>query len=64
MPMTAGGPRFGVFYLTGDQPAYLEVKLDPTAHGPSGVGPVTRGVTLRTSSGQQFEFELRGTIVK
>ncbi len=63
MPMANGQSQPVGITLVEGQPAYVEVKIDPTAHGLSGVGPITRGVTLKTSGAQQLDFELKGTIV-
>ncbi|MHB1134279.1 MAG: hypothetical protein ACYC4L_18065 [Chloroflexota bacterium] len=45
-------------------PAYLEVTVDPTAHGPQGVGPIRRGITLKHAGGRELSFEVVGTIVQ
>ncbi len=63
MPMT-GGPNPGFrFRIEPDKPATLEVTIDPAAHGPQGVGAFQRGITVTTSDGKQYEFEMDGTIV-
>ena len=49
--------------LTAGQPAYLEVSIDPAAHGEGGVGPITRMAYLKTASGQELEFELRAEVL-
>lgn len=40
--------------------------FDPTAHGPSGVGPVSRFVSLETNDPDKpyLEFSISGTVVK
>lgn len=48
--------------LKAGQAAYLEVSIDPAAHGESGIGPITRVAYLKTASGQQLEFELRAEV--
>lgn len=40
------------------EPAYLEVSIDPAAHGEEGLGPIQRGAFLKTSSGQSLAFDL------
>jgi hypothetical protein len=42
--------------LEPDQPAMLEVSIDPAAHGPDAVGPAKRAIFVTTASGQQLEF--------
>jgi hypothetical protein len=44
--------------LSQDQPAYLEVTVDPVAHGERGLGPIQRAVLLKTASGQELRFDL------
>lgn len=46
--------------------AQLEVIFDPAFHGPSGVGPITRQVTVETNDAQKpnLEFSLKGVVVK
>lgn len=43
-------------------PAYMEVEMDPAAHGPAGVGPVERGIIVETAGGQTLQFVLAATI--
>lgn len=42
--------------------AYLEVRYDPAAHGPAGVGPTRRGIFLRTDGGQELNFEINAVV--
>lgn len=44
--------------------ARLEVTVDPAAHGPDAVGPLTRSATLRTASGQELQFTLKATVAR
>lgn len=46
--------------------AKLKVIFDPAFHGPSGVGPVTRQIVIKTNDPQnpKLEFNLKGTVVK
>lgn len=46
--------------------AKLTVIFDPAFHGPSGVGPIERLVSVKTndSSNQNLEFSLKGVVVK
>jgi hypothetical protein len=46
------------------QPAYLEVSIDPTAHGPDAVGPMQRGVMVQTSEGQELQFVLAANLTR
>jgi len=50
------------FKLAGGQPAYLEVRIDPAAHGQAGIGPWTRGIAVGTASGQRLEFVLTANV--
>ena len=50
--------------LTGGQPAYLEVRIDPAAHGEAGIGQLQRGVAVSTASGQRLEFVLTATVTR
>jgi hypothetical protein len=42
--------------------AKLEVTIDPAAHGPDALGPLSRGVALRTSSGKELQFTLKAEV--
>lgn len=42
--------------------ATLEVTVDPAAHGPDALGPLSRGVTLRTSAGRELQFTLKAEV--
>ncbi|MHB1006018.1 MAG: hypothetical protein ACYC3S_10295 [Chloroflexota bacterium] len=64
MPMTDGQGHAYRFKLEPDQPATLEVTIDPAAHGPQGVGPFLRGITITTNDGKEYDFEMKGTIVR
>jgi len=46
--------------------AELIVEFDPTFHGPSGVGPVTRTITMDTNdaNNSKLTFNLTGNVVK
>lgn len=63
--MTHDGPAdvANVKLLSG-QSAYLEVQIDPAAHGERGLGPIQRGVAVTSSSGQRLEFVLSAEVVK
>lgn len=43
-------------------PATLEVTIDPAAHGDDAVGPLSRGVYLKTSDGKELDLELTATL--
>ncbi len=66
-------PYFGMnssFSWVGDVPpqkeAQLEVIFDPAYHGPSGVGPINRLVSVETNDtkNSRIEFSLTGTVFK
>ena len=40
------------------QPAYLEVRIEPTLHGLDGVEPINHGVLLKTEDGQVLNFKV------
>ena len=42
--------------------AFVEVVFDPAAHGPAGVGPIERVVTLENSAGQPLELEFAALV--
>lgn len=63
MPMANAPLPDANFKLVPNEPAYLEVTVDPAAHGEAGLGPLTRRVTMQTAGGQQFSFDLTGVIV-
>jgi hypothetical protein len=54
------GPNFK---LNPNQPAYLEVSIDPAAHGEKGLGPIKRGVNMQTLGEQNLKFELTAQVV-
>lgn len=62
MPMAGVPVPDANFSLQPDKPAYLEVKIDPAAHGEAGLGPITRGVNLQTAGGQTFTFQLSARV--
>ena len=64
MPMSGTAEQAVKMWLEPDQPAYLEVSIDPAAHGDAALGPIMRMVTLRTAGGQALEFELRAKVVR
>ena len=64
MPMGDGPSPAVDFKLVPNQSAYLEVSIDPAAHGEAGIGPIQRGVSLLTATGQGLQFQLSGIIVR
>ena len=42
--------------------AFVEVIFDPAAHGPAGVGPIERVVTLENNGGQPLELEFAALV--
>lgn len=55
-----------IFEVQPGETAELLVEFDPAFHGPSGVGPISRTVTLNTndSSHQTLSFKLTANVVK
>jgi hypothetical protein len=63
--MTHTGPATTVsFDLKSGEPAYLEVKIDPAAHGPDAIGPIERGVSVKLVTGQVFTVDLKANITR
>lgn len=60
------GPINPNLSLNPNQKAELEVEFDPNAHGPQGVGPINRTVTVETNSTStpQFLFYFNGVVTK
>jgi len=56
----------GVIEVKPGETANLLVEFDPAFHGPSGLGPITRTVTINTNSTKNsvLTFNLSGTVVK
>jgi len=52
------------FRLAADEPAWVEVSIDPAAHGDAGLGSIQRAALLQTSSGQSLEFTLAAEVTK
>lgn len=42
--------------------AFIEVVFDPAAHGPAGVGPIERVVTIENNAGQPLELEFTALV--
>ena len=42
--------------------AFVEVVFDPTAHGPAGIGPIDRVVTIENSAGQPIELAFSANV--
>lgn len=40
----------------------IEAEYDPAAHGPAGVGPIDRFVTLTESEGGSLQFEIKAQV--
>ena len=55
-----------VFEVQPGETAEVVVEFDPLFHGPSGVGPINRTVTMNTndSSQPQLSFQLAANVVK
>jgi hypothetical protein len=63
MSHDGGRRRIGVA-LEPNVPAYVEISIDPAAHGDAGVGPWTRMVALRTAAGQELQFTVRANVTR
>jgi hypothetical protein len=50
--------------LADDLPAYLEVTVDPAAHGDAGLGPIRRAVLMKTASGEEMTFSLTADVLR
>ncbi|MBW6494803.1 MAG: DUF1573 domain-containing protein [Burkholderiaceae bacterium] len=48
-------PSINQSFAPGER-AYVEVVFDPAAHGPAGVGPIERVVTIENSAGQPMQL--------
>ncbi len=55
-----------VFEVNPGEKAELLVEFDPAFHGPSGVGPISRTVTINTNdaSNPSLSFQVTATVVK
>lgn len=55
-----------IFEVKPGKTAQLLIEFDPAFHGPSGVGPITRTITMSTndSKNSTVTFNLYGTVVK
>jgi hypothetical protein len=63
--LTHDGPSTTVsFDLKSGEPTYLEVKIDPAAHGPDAIGPIERGVSVKLASAQVLSFDLKANITR
>jgi hypothetical protein len=56
-------PRANI-QLMPDSPAYLEVTIDPAAHGEAGLGRVVRAVMLETAGGQKVQFLMTADVIR
>ncbi len=64
MPMSSAPVPPANVRLAVGTPAYLEVTIDPAAHGEGGLGDIKRGVSLKTAAGQELAFELAARVVR
>jgi hypothetical protein len=63
--MTHGGEQAPInVTLEPNTPAYVEISIDPAAHGPAGAGPWTRMVALKTATGQEVEFTVQAMVTQ
>ena len=61
MPGHTPIPTINVPIKPGEE-AFVEVVFDPAAHGPAGVGPIERVVTLENNGGQPLELEFAALV--
>ncbi len=61
MPGHTPIPTINVPLNPGEE-AFVEVIFDPAAHGPAGVGPIERVVTLENNAGQPLELEFAALV--
>lgn len=50
--------------LAPNEPALLEVTVDPAAHGEAGLGAIRRGVVVKTAGGQELRFRLTAQVTR
>lgn len=50
--------------LSPNTPAYVEISIDPAAHGPAGAGPWTRMVALKTAAGQEVQLTVKALVTQ
>ena len=73
--LVTGGKKSDAFGMPGHTPiptisvplnpkeeAFVEVIFDPAAHGPAGVGPIERVVTIENNAGQPLELEFAALV--
>ncbi|MBI5733442.1 MAG: DUF1573 domain-containing protein [Candidatus Kerfeldbacteria bacterium] len=48
--------------LLAGETAEIEVMFDPTAHGPAGVGSITRNILIETTDGKKLVFEIKAQV--
>jgi hypothetical protein len=61
MPGHTPIPTINVPINPGEE-AFVEVIFDPAAHGPAGVGPIERVVTLENNGGQPLQLEFAALV--
>jgi len=62
-----GMPGHGVFPslnepMSPGEEAFVEVVFDPAAHGPAGIGPIERVVTIENSAGRPLELAFNANV--
>lgn len=48
--------------LTAGGTAEIEVTFDPAAHGPAGVGAITRNILIETTDGKKLVLEIKARV--
>jgi len=61
MPGHGYNPRIDQEIAAGSD-ATVEVTFDPAAHGPAGVGPIQRTVTVEVIDGPELKFEIKAVV--
>ncbi|MBI1975231.1 MAG: DUF1573 domain-containing protein [Parcubacteria group bacterium] len=61
MPGHGSIPKINQTIAPGEE-VTIEATFDPKAHGPAGVGPIQRAVTLENNAGTPLEFEFTALV--
>lgn len=61
--MPGHGPRRSIdLMLAGGESAEVEAVFDPAAHGPAGVGPVSRAIIIESTAGDPLELSFSALV--
>lgn len=61
MPGMGYVPRANEIIKAGES-RIVRVVFDPNAHGPAGVGPINRQITLSDEKGETLQFDIKGVV--